>query len=130
MIVYALFDIDQTPIYIGAGNQRRIKYWERPSYWRAHTDQPVAQRLLEIGYLPGALEILSGLSPDVAFTWEVGLIGTIGRVVTGDGPLLNLSRGGLGRSIDGQHPERWKHQPRDRSKFTEHQLRSIAKAYR
>lgn len=129
MSVYALCDKDGSPMYIGAGSESRLQRWGRPSYWQTHANQPVARRLIEIGYLPEALRLVIDVPPDMAYLWEVALIESIGRVVTGDGPLLNLSRGGPGRSIDGRHPERWKHQPRDRSTFTEHQLRSIAKAH-
>lgn len=41
---------------------------------------------MEIGYLPSALKILTGLTIQRAHLWEIGLIDVIGRKELGTGP--------------------------------------------
>lgn len=105
--VYVIFDEEGVPRYIGAGHgsgsQDRLRLWQQPSYWRKHVCQPVAQWLIKIGGPPELLRFLTDLTHEQAWAWEIGLIDLIGRQNMGTGPLLNMTLGGGGRSIDGPH---------------------------
>ena len=88
------------PKYIGQGKGKHYLWWR--GWMRRDTGEeqygfaPWLRELKALGLEPIVLIVLDNLTRGQALIWEIGLIASIGRVCDGNGPLYNLSPGGLG----------------------------------
>jgi hypothetical protein len=95
--VYIYFDLDGIPLYVGKGHGKRWERLDPHSCRNPHFLRKVAKARREGRELP-RLKVRDNLTEAEAFEIEMALIKAIGRRVTGDGPLLNLTEGGQGIS--------------------------------
>lgn len=94
--VYVLFDWLGVPFYVGKGCRNRIEMHEK----RTDPGNPLKNEIIEqtytmLGEVPKML-VQENLPEKTAFKVEIALIGAIGRLDLGTGPLVNLTSGGDG----------------------------------
>lgn len=97
--VYVLFDHQGIPRYVGKGNGDRWLIHGRRSTQNKLKDNVLKRTLAVLGEIP-RVKIHEGLTETGAYSIEVELIKTIGRLDLGTGPLTNLTAGGEG--VDGE----------------------------
>lgn len=95
--VYIMFRETGTPFYVGKGRRDRPNDHLRDAKRGRNTHKlNIVRKLLRImGEVPTVI-IAENLTDEEATSVERALIAAIGRVITGDGPLVNLTIGGEG----------------------------------
>jgi len=76
-------------LYVGKGRGKRA--WDHLSHTHNEDFRAMLKDLHTIGWRPDPEIVASGLSSKAAIAKETELIAMIGRVVTGDGTLLNIT---------------------------------------
>jgi hypothetical protein len=110
---YGEFSFGYEPFYIGKGKGKR--------YQRGLNDKgniikrSKIEKIYSRGHEPLIVKIKSGLNENEAFDLEISLVKEIGRIVLKNGPLTNISDGGIGSKgrkdtkKDSQRKEKFKH---------------------
>jgi hypothetical protein len=104
---YGEYSFEYEPIYVGKGKNNRceihIRYAKRKSITDTSFFTKKLRRILESNLEPIIIKVNENLSESIAFELEKELIGLIKRYP--DGPLTNLSDGGVGGDCQSWNPE-------------------------
>jgi hypothetical protein len=106
--IYGEFKFDAEPFYVGKGTGYRcnvgIKDDKNYKFKLKHNK---IKSIFKSGYIPIIDKIYEDLTEDESLNLEINIIKSIGKIIEGTGPLVNITDGGEGMS-GYKHSEHWK----------------------
>lgn len=100
---YGDYEFEYEPFYVGKGSSDRESHHIRESRMFKDTNKiklKILKSLKDSGLEPIIIKLYENLVEEMAYDLEGIVIGSIGKIIDGDGPLTNIKDGGNGFTSD------------------------------